>query len=113
MKHQFPKAITDLPEADILLKGVRGWIAQGENHQLVFFEMEPIAEIPEHSHNYPQWGIVVEGKMELTIGDETKVYEKGDEYLIPPHTNHSAKILTKARVIDLFKERMRYKLKAC
>lgn len=111
LKHGFPKAVTDLPEADIEFKGVRGWIAQGENHQIVFFEIKPSAEVSEHSHNSSQWGIVVEGKMELEIDGKTQVYEKGDEYFIPAHAKHSAKFLTKFRSIDFFGEKARYKPK--
>ena len=109
LKQSFPTVITDLPQADIQFNGVRGWIAQGESHQIVFFEMEPFAEVPEHSHDYTQWGIVVEGRMKLTIGDETTIYEKGDDYVIPAHTKHSATFLTACRVIDFFGEKMRYK----
>jgi len=111
VKYGFPKIIKDLPEADIQFKGVRGWISQGENHQIVFFEIEPLGEVPEHSHETPQWGIVVEGKMELTIDNDTEVYEKGDEYFIPAHVKHSAKFLTKFRAIDFFAEKTRYKPK--
>ena len=111
LKQGFPKIITDLSEADIEFKGVRGWIAQGENHQIVFFEIEPLGEVSEHSHKSPQWGIVVEGKMELAIDGKTKIYEKGDEYFIPAHARHSAKFLTKFRGIDFFGEKARYKPK--
>jgi quercetin dioxygenase-like cupin family protein len=108
LKQGFPKVITDLPEADIKAKGVKGWIAQGENHQIIFFEMEPLTELPEHQHDYPQWGIVVEGEMELTVDGKTATLRKGDEYLIPTHARHSAKFPTKFRAIDLFSEKTRY-----
>jgi len=49
--------------------------------------------------------------MELTIGNERRVYEKGDEYFIPAHTKHSAKFLSKFRAVDFFAEKMRYKPK--
>ncbi|UCC33663.1 MAG: cupin domain-containing protein [Candidatus Bathyarchaeota archaeon] len=107
----FPKPIRDLPEADIQFKGVKGWIAQGESHQIIFFEMEPRGQVPEHRHEYAQWGLVVEGRMELIIGDETNVYEKGDEYLIPAHTEHSARFLSRVRVLDFFGEKARYRHK--
>ncbi len=110
LKHDFPKIITSLPEADIEFEGVRGWIAQGDNHQIVFFEIESSAEVSEHSHN-AQWGIVVKGEMELTIEGKTEVYRKGDEYFIPTHAKHSAKFLTKCRVIDFFTDKTRYKPK--
>ncbi|MCW4052478.1 MAG: cupin domain-containing protein [Candidatus Bathyarchaeota archaeon] len=109
LKKEFPQIIRDLPEANIEFEGVRGWIAQGENHQIVFFEMEPLGEVSEHSHESPQWGIVVEGKLELTINNVTKVYEGGDEYLIPARVIHSARFKTQVRVIDFFSEKARYK----
>ena len=107
----FPTVIRDLPEADLPFKGVKAWILQGEKHQLIFFEMQPTALVPEHSHSYPQWGMVAEGKMKLTINGKAKTIEKGDDYLIPANAKHQAKFLTKTQVIDLFSEKNRYKTK--
>ncbi len=103
--------IRDLPEADIEFEGVRGWIAQGDSHQILFFEMDPLGEVSEHSHESPQWGIVVEGKIALTINNTTTVYGSGDEYLIPAGAKHSAEFKTRVRVIDFFNEQERYKPK--
>jgi quercetin dioxygenase-like cupin family protein len=107
----FPEVITRLPEADIKFEGVRAWLLQGGEQQLVFFEMESSAQVPEHSHDYPQWGIVIEGKMELIIQDKPKICQKGDEYLIPANARHYAKFWTRSRVIDFFSEKSRYKPK--
>jgi quercetin dioxygenase-like cupin family protein len=107
----FPEVITRLPEADIQLKGVRAWLLQGENQQLIFFEMESSAQVPEHSHEYSQWGIVIEGKMELIIEGKPRICEKGDEYVIPANAKHYARFLTRSRVIDFFSERSRYRPK--
>lgn len=103
----FPSLITGLPEADIPFPGVRGWISQAEDHQVVFMDIEPIGEVAPHSHG-EQWGIVVEGEMELTIGSETKIYKPGDSYHIPEGVVHSAKFLTHFRVIDFFADKNRY-----
>jgi len=108
----FPNVITRLPEADVPLKGVRAWILQGDRHQLVFFEFESSAQVPEHSHDYPQWGMMIEGKMELTIDGKTKLIEKGDEYVIPAKAKHYARFLSKCRVMDFFSEKMRYRAKS-
>ena len=108
---EYPEVITRLPEADIQVKGIRAWVLQGENHQLVFFEMEPSAHVPEHCHPYVQWGIMIKGKAELTINGETRVCEKGDEYTIPAQAKHSAKFLKKSRVMDFFSEKTRYRTK--
>lgn len=84
---------------------------QGKSHQLVFFEMEPNTQVPEHSHDYPQWGIMLRGKMRLTIDGKTHLIKKGDEYIIPAKAKHYAAFLSKSRVIDFFSEKARYKTK--
>lgn len=108
----YPEVIVRLPEADIQFKGIRARILQGEKHQLVFFEMEPSAQVPEHCHDYDQWGMMIEGRMELTINGETRTIEKGDEYVIPAQAKHYAKFPCKSRVMDLFSEKSRYKTKS-
>ena len=107
----YPKVITDFPEADMQFEGIKAWILQGEKHQLVFFQMEANAKVPEHSHDYPQWGMMIEGEMEMTIDGRTRNYKKGDEYLIPTRAKHKARFLAKSRVMDLFSEKTRYRTK--
>ncbi len=106
----FPELITKLPEADIPIDGVRGWIVQGRDQQVVFFDIDPIGEIPPHSHG-EQWGIVAEGEMELTIGGETRRYGPGDSYHIAAGVVHGAKFLSHFRAIDVFADAARYRLK--
>ena len=107
----YPEVITGLADADIRFKGIRAWILQGPQHQLVFFEMESLANVPEHSHDYPQWGVLIEGKMELTVDGKPRIIEKGDEYLIPAGAKHFARFFSKTRVMDLFSETSRYQPK--
>jgi len=109
---EYPEVITRLPEADIPIRGIKAHILQGERHQLVFFEMQPSALVPEHSHEYDQWGMVIEGKIELTIDDKTRICKKGDEYVIPAHAKHRATFLSKSRVMDFFSEKDRYRIKS-
>ena len=101
--------ITSLPEANIQSKGIRGWVLQGKDHQLVFLQMEANARIPEHNHEYAEWMILLEGEMELTIKGRTSKHKKGDEVVIPVHAQHNACFLTKSRVVALFSERTRYR----
>jgi quercetin dioxygenase-like cupin family protein len=108
----YPEFITRLPEVDLPIDGVRGWLAQARDHQVVFFDIDPIGAVPMHTHG-DQWGIVVEGEMELTIGGETKRYGPGDSYYIPAGVEHGAKFLSHFRTIDVFGEPDRYKVKAC
>jgi len=108
---EYPEVITDLPAAILQVKGIRAWVLQAKWHQLVFFEMAPNTQLPEHSHDYPQWGIMLKGKMQLSIDGKTHLVKKGDEYVIPANAKHSATFQSKSRVIDLFSEKTRYRIK--
>ena len=106
----FPELIKDLPEADISFEGIKGWISQSDNHQVVFMEIDAIGKVAEHSHG-AQWGVVIKGEMELTIGGHTRTYRKGDPYFIPEGVPHSAIFSQKTYVIDYFADKNRYKVK--
>jgi len=106
----YPGMIRELPEIDIPLEGIRGWLLQSTDKQVVFFDIEPIGVVPPHSH-CAQWGLMVEGKMRLNIGGKSKVYSKGDWYFIPDGVVHSATFLTRVHVIDVFDNPGRYKIK--
>jgi len=106
----YPEMIRNLPEIDIKLEGIRGWLLQSKDKQIVFFDIQPVGEIPPHSH-CDQWGLVVEGEMRLNIGGKSKVYRKGDRYFIPEGVVHSATFLTRVNAIDVFDDPKRYKIK--
>jgi quercetin dioxygenase-like cupin family protein len=108
VKAPFPEMIKNMPDADIPFDGVRGWISQAPDHQIVFFEIEPIGEVAEHSHG-TQWGMVIEGEMSLKIGENRSTYRKGDYYFIPEGVPHSAVFSRKTWVMDFFADKERYK----
>lgn len=109
-KEIFPELIKNLPEADIPFEGVEGWISQSDNHQIVFLEIEAIGKVAEHKHG-AQWGIVVDGEMDLTIDGITKKYKNGDHYFIPHGVLHAATFHKKTFAIDFFADKERYKAK--
>ncbi len=104
---KYPDIIHSLPEIDLPLADVSGYLLQGENNQLVFFDFKEETLIPEHSHG-AQWGIVVDGSIEMTIGEETKTYRKGDSYFIPSKTPHSGIAKKGFKAIDFFEDKGRY-----
>jgi quercetin dioxygenase-like cupin family protein len=106
----FPDIITNLPEADIPIEGLRSYLLQGSNQQLVFMDFEKDAEIAEHSHE-GQWAVVLDGEIELTIGGKEYTFTRGDTYFIPRGVKHSARIRKGYKDLTLFNQKDRYKAK--
>ena len=110
MSEVFPDPIKDLPEADIPLEGIKAYLSQSDTHQIIFMEFTKDVDLPEHSHA-AQIGIVLEGKIDLTIGGKKETYTKGDRYYIPEGVLHSGKIYTGYADITFFDEPDRYSRK--
>lgn len=70
--------------------GVRIRAPYGQNLMLSYLEMDEGAVVPLHHHPHEQGGYLIEGRMELTIGEETRVVSAGGGYLIPPEVPHRA-----------------------
>ncbi|HNW71102.1 MAG TPA: cupin domain-containing protein [Bacteroidales bacterium] len=110
MSQLFPPFITGLPEADMPVNGVKAYLSQGEGHQIIFMEFTEDTVVPEHSHAN-QWGFVLEGRIELTIGGIKNTYVKGDRFVIGKDVKHSAKIFAGYASIEYFDQAERYKKK--
>ncbi len=106
----WPGIITNLPEADIPIEGLRSHLLQGQNKQMIFMSFENDVEVPEHSHE-AQWGVVLDGEIELTIDGRKRTLGKGDTYFIPKDIKHSAKINKGYKDLTLFNQKDRYKAK--
>jgi len=103
----FPEIVRDLPQADVPIPGVRAYIFQGENKQLLFMAFAEEVDVPEHDHA-AQWGVVLLGEIELTIGDDTNTYLPGDTYFIPAGVPHRAHIRAGSCLQDMFDQPDRY-----
>lgn len=109
-KKFFPKMVINLPETDIPVKGAHARLFQGKNQQIVFMSFEKDAEVPGHSHK-AQWGVVLDGEIELTIGGKRRIFTKGESYFIPENVEHSARIRKNYKDLTLFDQKDRYKAK--
>jgi quercetin dioxygenase-like cupin family protein len=110
MARVFPEPILNLPEAAVPLEGVKAYLSQGEDYQIIFMEFAKDAEIPEHSHE-SQWEIVLEGKVDYWENGVKYTYERGDRFFIPRGTKHSAKVYAGYASIVFFNQKERYKKK--
>ena len=104
---QFPEFIRSLPQVDSPLASLRGWMLQTGEALAMFYEIPDGVEVPEHAHG-AQWGVVIEGSVEFTIGGETKTYGPGDTYYVPDSVAHSAVIHPGFVGIDVFADADRY-----
>ncbi|MEC3861782.1 cupin domain-containing protein [Mesobacterium sp. TK19101] len=107
-----PAFIRALPAADIPVPEdlVTTNAMQSEDGLIVFFTIHKDMEIPPHSHG-PQWGMVIEGRFELTMNGETRVCTAGDSYDIPAGVEHGAKLTAGTILMDVFAEHDRYALR--
>jgi len=110
MSELFPEPIRALPEADIPLDGITAYLSQADTHQIIFMAFEKDVALPEHVHA-AQIGIVLEGRIDLTIGGTERSYTRGDRYYIPAGVPHSGKIHAGYADITFFDEPGRYAAK--
>ena len=64
----------------------------------------------EHAHG-DQWGVVIAGRLDLTVNGETRTYGQGDAYFIPAGTPHSARLHAGFRAVDYFADKGRYRVR--
>jgi quercetin dioxygenase-like cupin family protein len=110
MKIIFPEPIQNFPEADIPIDGVTAYLSQSDSHQIIFMQFDKDVDLPEHSHE-SQWGIVLEGRIDLIIGGTMHTFLKGDRYFIENGVKHSGKIYAGYADMTFFNERNRYSCK--
>ena len=107
MREVFPEPIRCLPQADIPLRGLKAYLSQSDNHQILFMQFEEDADLPEHAHA-AQVGTVIEGRIDLVIDGKEHTFTKGDLYYIPDGVLHSGKVYAGYRDITFFNEPHRY-----
>ena len=71
--------------------GVRVRTPYLNNLMLSYLEMDADGVVPLHQHPHEQGGILLRGRLELTIGDEVRVVEPGSLFLIPANVPHKAR----------------------
>ena len=67
-------------------------LVYGEKSLFSEFRMTAGSILPKHAHFHEQTGYLTEGKIRLTIANETFDVEIGDSWCIPGNVEHSAEI---------------------
>ncbi|MDQ2673125.1 MAG: cupin domain-containing protein [Chloroflexota bacterium] len=83
--------------------GIRARTVEGDQVTLAIVELDPNAEVPEHTHPAEQNGMVLRGEMRFRIGDEERVLGPGGTWRILGGVPHAATAGPDgAEVIDVF-----------
>jgi quercetin dioxygenase-like cupin family protein len=82
--------------------GVLSKMETGANLTMAFMDIAPHKEGAVHSHPFDQCGVVVEGEIEMRIGQEKRILKPMMTYFIQAGENHSWKTNSfLARIVDV------------
>jgi quercetin dioxygenase-like cupin family protein len=82
--------------------GIFSKVETGANLTMAVMQIEADNEGAPHDHPFDQCGIVIEGEIEMSIGEETRLFKPMEAYLIPAGITHSWKTLGQsAKILDV------------
>ena len=85
------------------LKGIRQkTLVYGRKTLMVEFRLRKDAVLPIHEHPHEQTGYLLSGRLDLTIGNETRRQGPGDSWCIPGDTKHGAKAMEDSVAVEVF-----------
>jgi quercetin dioxygenase-like cupin family protein len=91
------------PVIEVWGEAVRARRIQGERITLAVVELAPESIVPGHQHEAEQLGMVIEGSLIFTVGDERRELGPGGTWRIPSNVPHQVTTgPAGATVIDLF-----------
>jgi quercetin dioxygenase-like cupin family protein len=85
-----------------LSEGIIGKYIHGLSSTLGWVKIKGDSVLGAHHHPHEQITMMIEGSMEMKIGDETFLLEPGDIHVIPSNVVHSAYAKTDCILIDVF-----------
>jgi quercetin dioxygenase-like cupin family protein len=82
--------------------GIWSKIESGKNLTMAVMEIAPGKEGMAHDHPFDQCGVVVEGEIEMSIGEEKKLLNPMETYFIPAGVMHHWKTIdSSAKILDV------------
>jgi len=83
--------------------GVEGYVFDGDDQsQIAFWTCTETASSTEHTHEFDEYMLVVQGCYTLLIDGWRIPVKAGDEYLIPRGVAHSGEVVAGTRTIHAF-----------
>ncbi|HEV7780090.1 MAG TPA: cupin domain-containing protein [Chitinophagaceae bacterium] len=86
----------------LLVPGITGYYAHGESMSFGYVELEKGSSVPLHQHIHEQITYILEGELDMIIGEQACLLTAGMYHVIPSNMPHSAIARTACKVIDAF-----------
>jgi quercetin dioxygenase-like cupin family protein len=86
----------------LIFPGVEIRTTAGTNLMLSVVHLEPESIVLDHAHPHEQMGILLEGRLEFTVGGVTRLIGPGDIWRIPGGVVHGVRALEKSVALDVF-----------
>jgi len=100
---QSPVVALDSAPSFELAPGVIGRSLSGERCTLNRVELAPGSSVPQHDHPHEQIGLVLEGRVMMTIDGVAHDLGPGDAYVVTAGVRHGARVDDSgAVVLDMF-----------
>jgi quercetin dioxygenase-like cupin family protein len=82
--------------------GIWSKLESGSNLTMAVMEIAPNKEGVAHDHLFDQCGIVIEGEIEMSIGEEKRLLRPMETYFIPAGIKHNWKTMSlPAKILDI------------
>ena len=73
---------------EVIWEGCTGRILRGDQMTFGVLELEPNCVVPSHEHPNDQCGVLIQGSLVFTIGEESREVGPGGTWRIPGGTPH-------------------------
>jgi quercetin dioxygenase-like cupin family protein len=85
-----------------IIPGFHGKFIHSEHMTFALWRLEAGAVLPPHSHPHEQVVHVYSGELEITVEGKRHLLSVGTVLAIPPNARHEGRVLSEARVLDVF-----------
>jgi len=86
----------------LIFPGVEIRTAAGSNLMLSVVHLQRDSVVLDHAHPHEQMGILLEGRLEFTVGGVTRLLGPGDIWRIPGGIVHRVRALEQSVALDVF-----------
>jgi quercetin dioxygenase-like cupin family protein len=101
-KNPYFIASGDVSQQPLAFGGMRRTMGTTDNMMLLEIFLPRETVVPMHQHVHDQIGYMIQGRYEMTVGDETFVLTPGDSYAVPGNVLHGGRVLTDTVLVEIF-----------